>query len=74
MTVSGDTLLNQIRRSIAPTNNTPINVLGVDDWASKKERIYGTILVDLERRCPVDLLPDARARHVNRLAATASEH
>lgn len=56
MTVSGDTLLNTIRRRALPTNKTAINVLGVDDWAKKKGQTYGTILVDLERRCPVDLL------------------
>jgi len=32
--------------------------LGVDDWAMRKGRKYGTILVDLERHAVVDLLPD----------------
>lgn len=62
MSVSGDTLLNVIRQSTAPANNTIINVLGVDDWAKKKGQTYGTILVDLERRCPVDLLPDRESK------------
>jgi hypothetical protein len=34
---------------------------GVDDWAVRKGRTYGTILVDLERRRVLDLLPDLTA-------------
>ena len=37
-------------------------MLGVDDWAWKKGQRYSTILVDLERRCPVDLLSDRCVR------------
>jgi transposase len=33
-------------------------VVGIDDWAWKKGASYGTICVDLERRQPIDLLPD----------------
>ena len=33
-------------------------VIGIDDWAIKKGRTYGTILVDLEKQHVIDLLPD----------------
>jgi transposase len=36
-------------------------VVGVDDWASRKGRTYGSILVDLKEHCVVDLLPDRSA-------------
>lgn len=58
--VSPDALLNRIRKVPHP-NAEEVRVLGIDDWAKKKGHSYGTILVDLERRRVVDLLPDRTA-------------
>ena len=58
--VSGDTLRRSVATAALPDFAAP-RVLGVDDWSLKRGRTYATILVDLERRRPVDLLPDASA-------------
>jgi transposase len=58
--VSPDTLLRLISETTELPVTTP-RALGIDDWAWRKRQRYGTILVDLERRCVVDILPDRSA-------------
>ena len=54
---SRDTLLRLVRRLPLPAVRL-LSAIGVDDWAYRKRQRYGTIVVDLERRQPVALLPD----------------
>jgi transposase len=64
MPVSGDTLLRLIR-AVPVEPAPPARVIGIDDWAWRRGRRYGAIIVDLERaNQPIDLLPDRRAETV----------
>ena len=68
--VSNDTLLRVVRRR-AGTPSEPLGVVGIDDWAFRRNHRYGSIVCDLERRRIVTLLPD---REIATVEAWLADH
>ena len=61
--ISNNTLLRRVKNAAkdAPPLQA-IRVIGVDDWAWNKGKNFGSIVVDLERRTAVDVLPIRSAK------------
>jgi transposase len=62
---SPDTLLRRVKQLEGESSVSP-RFVGIDDWAWRKGRRYGTIVVDLERGDVIDLLPDRDATTVKK--------
>ena len=67
---SRDTILRLVRQSEQAAQPEP-HVIGLDDWAWKRRLRYGTLICDLERGLPIDLLPD---RTVETVSAWLKKH
>jgi transposase len=63
MPSSRNTVLRRVRKLPTPAYPPP-HVVGIDDWSWRKGHRYGTIVVDLERGCPIDVLEDRLAETV----------
>ena len=72
MPVSADTLLRLVCKADRDAEPPPPpRVIAVDDWAWRRGRRYGSVVVDLERNTVLDLLPD---RQAETLAAWLRQH
>jgi transposase len=65
MPTSDDTILRHLKRQAIKSRTALLHrVVGIDDWGWIKGRRYGTLILDLERREVVDVLPDRSAESI----------
>jgi len=62
--ISDSTLHRLLKRSQHHRKTPDPRVVGIDDWAWRKRRKYGTIICDLETRRPIALLPSRDVKTV----------
>ena len=67
---SRQTVLRELHRARAREKHPP-RIIGIDDWAIAKGHHYGTIVVDLERREPIEVFA---GRETMAVAAWLREH
>lgn len=72
MTIKAPTLLRYLR-TIKDAPRADVTVLGIDDFSLRRADSYGTILINLETRRPLDLLPDRTAEAVKPWLASHPE-
>lgn len=70
--VSHDTILRVAAEASAPDAVAP-RVVGIDDFAVRRGLTYGTLIVDLERRRPIEVLPDLAYRLAQDFATLVRE-
>ena len=70
LSASADTMLRELHRQ-RPQRRPAPRVIGIDDWAIARGHRYGTIVVDLERREPIDVFA---GREASTVAAWMRDH
>ena len=65
LAASPSSLLRLLRRVKLPASTSPARHIGLDDWAYKRQRRYGTLICDLDTGKPLDMLPDRTVQTVS---------